>query len=95
MTSRNELYKFLAHSVIKNGLLKNHTADVAQSSNGAMFIRIGRQVFQINVREVDAISRHDQAEEQAELFMATQPFPYTNADVRDHVDINEPEAHPT
>ncbi|PYE41645.1 hypothetical protein DFI02_110142 [Rhizobium sp. PP-F2F-G20b] len=90
MTSRNELYKFLAKSIIKNDLLKND-GEAAMSSNGVMFIRIGAKVFKINVEEVDAISTH----EQARLFMATQPFLYTAEDTRNNRDPNEPEAHPT
>ena len=95
MPARNELYKILAHSVIKNGLLDNHQAEVAQSSNGALFIRLGVQIFQIDVQEIRSIARHDKAQEEAELFMAAQPFRYTAADVPAYAELNEPEAHPT
>ncbi|KQR79278.1 hypothetical protein [Rhizobium sp. Leaf341] len=65
------------------------------SSNGAMFIRIGAQVFKINIEDVDAISAHERPEEQAKLFMSTQPFLYTAEEDRNDRDPNEPEAHPT
>jgi hypothetical protein len=79
MTTPNELYKYLAKSMIRNGILKGEN-EVAQSSNGDMFIRVNNQVFKLHLEEIQAISQHSEAEKVAKEFMQTQPYPYTEAD---------------
>lgn len=79
MTSRNELYKYLAKSLIRNKLLDGD-AEVAQASGGDMFVRLGAEVFRIDVQAVDAINQHQDPEAQAKAFMSTLPYPYTKAD---------------
>lgn len=79
MATPNELYKYLAKSMIRNGILKSDN-EVAQSSNGDMFIRIDGQVFKLHLEEIQAISQHPEAEKVAKEFMQTQPHPYTEHD---------------
>ncbi|OCP21936.1 MULTISPECIES: hypothetical protein [unclassified Ensifer] len=75
MTSRNELYKYLAKSLIKNGALNK--GEVGLSSNGSMFIRIADQVFKVEVEEITQIAQHPNAEVEAKRFMSTLPHPVT------------------
>ena len=79
MASHNEVYKYLAQALLRNDL-EGHEGEVAQSSNGTMFLRLRDQVFKITLAEVDAISEHPQAETEARRFMSTQPYPYTLKD---------------
>ena len=80
MTSRNEVYKLIAKSIMRDGQLDGESS-LAQGSNGSMYLRLRDQVFAIDVQEIDRISKHPDALAQAELFMQTQPYPWTKEDV--------------
>lgn len=75
MTSRNEVYKMIGAAIIRDGQLDDQSS-IAQGSNGTMYLRLRDQVFAIQVSEIDAISEHEDAMRQAELFMSAQPHPY-------------------
>lgn len=72
MTSRNEVYKMIAKAIMRDGQLDSESS-IAQGSNGTMYLRLRDQVFAIGVEEIDRISQHPNAMEQADLFMKTQP----------------------
>lgn len=75
MASRNEVYKYLAKSLIKNRALED--GEVGQGSNGSMYLRLGNQVFQIEIAEIDQITQHPNSEAEAKRFMSTLPYPFT------------------
>jgi len=81
MTSYNELRKTIANALIKAGYLDDESS-VGQASGGELYVRIRDQVFKIGVEEVEAISQHQNALEEAERFMKTLPHPYNKDDVR-------------
>jgi len=76
MTSRNEVYKMIANAIIRDGQL-DQDSSVAQGSSGDMYLRLRDQVFKITVEELYQISQHRDAMGQAELFMQTQPHPFS------------------
>lgn len=75
MTSRNELYKMMAGAIIRDGQLDEQSS-IGHGPNGDMFIRLRDQVFKITADEINQISQHPQAMEQAEAFMKTLPHKY-------------------
>lgn len=81
VTSYNELRKTIANALIKAGYLDDESS-VGQASGGELYVRLRDQVFKIGVEEIDAISEHPNALQEAERFMATLPHPYDKNKIR-------------
>lgn len=75
MTSYNELTKGIAKAMIEAGYLDDQSS-IGQASGGDLYIRLRDQVFKIGIEEVETISEHPNALEEAERFMSTLPHIY-------------------
>lgn len=75
MTSYNELKKAIANSMIEAGYLDDQSS-IGQGSGGDLYIRLRDQVFKIGIEEVEKISNHQNALQEAERFMSTLPHIY-------------------
>ena len=72
MTDRNDVFNHLADA-LSHALPEDGSAEIGMDHN-RLFIRMGSQVFRVEVQPIDQINQHPDALAQAKLFMNTLPY---------------------
>lgn len=77
MVDRNDVFNHIGDA-LHAALPEDGSAEVGMDHT-KLFIRIGNQVFRVDVQAIDQINERPDALKQAQLFMSTLPYRWREA----------------